>query len=398
MNIIQLQERLKDMSEQQLAQEIKNPSGMAPTFLVATELDRRNKMKQRYAERAPQSTVVDDLTAGMGLGAMMAQDQMMQKPVQKMFGGGFLARMLPFMGRGRQAVVPSSLPSPVIGSGATVGRTGIAPQSGGTNMPMTPIDPSKLPVPYVEPTRMQRGLNFLRGNKGKALIGGPIGAGLYFMGGGEGLGDGTMQGMYQNKYGLSPEEYELLLQEAQKRDIDPYDTDRFGQLAQAVVGGRDDLRKGMEAVVSGAGTEQKKQKSLFDLMAERDKRRKDYAILQAGLGMIGSPDPLLQTVSREGKKLVGQLAKEGDEAFQFQKAMALANAKAKGNLPELIKYRTELGKQLANVALSADQRAQVLSAIQQLDARIQQMMGVTQIAQSGISMDTIKAEQERRAS
>ena len=388
MNIVQLQEALKGMSEQQLAQEIKQPSGMAPTFLVASELDRRNKMKQRYAERAPQSTVVDDLTMGMGLGSMMAQQP---KPVQGMFGGGFLARMLPFMGRGRQAVVPSSLPSPVIGSGATVGRTGIAPQSGGTNMPMTPIDPSKLPVPYVEPTRMQKGLNFLKGNKGKFLLGGAPGVALMGMSG-DGLGDGTMAG----RFGLTPEEYELLVAEAEKRDITPYD-ERFAGLAQSVVNSRGDVAAGQRAAatdkLTGKTEQDKAQRTIMDMIRERDQRRKAIAGAQFGLGMMASGKPLLQAAGEAGLPALDTLGKVGTEEFQ----LALAKTKNRGNLPDMIKYRAELGKLMADPLLSLDQKEQVRIALSQLDARIQLMMGMAGAAPQADLNQLLQAELAKRS-
>jgi len=388
MNIVQLQEALKGMSEQQLAQEIKQPSGMAPTFLVASELDRRNKMKQRYAERAPQSTVVDDLTMGMGLGSMMAQQP---KPVQGMFGGGFLARMLPFMGRGRQAVVPSSLPSPVIGSGATVGRTGIAPQSGGTNLPMTPIDPSKLPVPYVEPTRMQKGLNFLKGNKGKFLLGGAPGVALMGMSG-DGLGDGTMAG----RFGLTPEEYELLVAEAEKRDITPYD-ERFAGLAQSVVNSRGDVAAGQRAAatdkLTGKTEQDKAQRTIMDMIRERDQRRKAIAGAQFGLGMMASGKPLLQAAGEAGLPALDTLGKVGTEEFQ----LALAKTKNRGNLPDMIKYRAELGKLMADPLLSLDQKEQVRIALSQLDARIQLMMGMAGAAPQADPTQSLQAELVKRS-
>jgi len=388
MNIVQLQEALKGMSEQQLAQEIKQPSGMAPTFLVASELDRRNKIKQRYAERAPQSTVVDDLTMGMGLGSMMAQQP---KPVQGMFGGGFLARMLPFMGRGRQAVVPSSLPSPVIGSGATVGRTGIAPQSGGTNLPMTPIDPSKLPVPYVEPTRMQKGLNFLKGNKGKFLLGGAPGVALMGMSG-DGLGDGTMAG----RFGLTPEEYELLVAEAEKRDITPYD-ERFAGLAQSVVNSRGDVAAGQRAAatdkLTGKTEQDKAQRTIMDMIRERDQRRKAIAGAQFGLGMMASGKPLLQAAGEAGLPALDTLGKVGTEEFQ----LALAKTKSRGNLPDMIKYRAELGKLMADPLLSLDQKEQVRIALSQLDARIQLMMGMAGAAPQADPTQSLQAELVKRS-
>jgi len=390
MNIIQLQEALKSMSEQQLAQEIKQPTGAAPTFLVASELDRRNKMKQRYSQRAPESTVVDDLTAGIG--GMMQQPQ----PVQGMFIGGLL-RGLPFMGRGAQTVVPSALRSPVRGAGTTVGRTGIAPQSGGTNMPMTPIDPSKLPVPYVEPTRMQKGLNFLKG-AGKTLLGAtPIGAGAYAMMGGEGLGDGTMAG----RFGLTPEEYELLVAEAEKRDITPYD-ERFAGLAQSVVDSRGDVDAGLRAAavdkLTGKGAQDSTQKTLMEMIEEREKYKKAMAGAQFGLSLMKNADkPLGQATSAAGLTALPTLMSAGDEKFQLAKAMELAKIKGRGNLPDMIKYRAELGKMMADPLLSLDQKEQVRVALSQLDARIQLMMGMAGTAPQADLNQILQAELAKRS-
>jgi hypothetical protein len=95
MNILEVQEALKNMSEQQLVREVQRPSGNAPVFLVATELDRRQKMKARYnKQRPPQSTVVEDLLGGIG--AMMPMQKSAYAPnsggVMKLRGGGMPRR------------------------------------------------------------------------------------------------------------------------------------------------------------------------------------------------------------------------------------------------------------------------------------------------------------------
>ena len=379
------------MSEQQLAQEIRQPSGAVPTFLVASELDRRGKMKQRYTERAPQTTVVDDLTQGMGLGSMMAQSANAPSQPRGMFIGG-LMRLMPFMGRGAQTVVPSATRTPIMGSGATVGRTGVAPQSGGTNMPMAPIDPSKLPVPYVEPTRTQKGLNFLKGT-GKALLGAtPIGAGAYAMMGGDGLGDGTMAG----RFGLTPEEYELLVAEAEKRDITPYD-ERFAGLAQSVINSRGDVEAGQRAAamdqLMGKTGQDKAQRTIMDLIRERDERRKMIAGAQFGLGMMKSGKPLLQAAGEAGLPALETLGKVGNEEFQ----LALAKAKGRGNLPDMIKYRAELGKMMADPLLSPEQKEQIRVAVSQLDSRIQLMMGMAGAAPQADLNQLLQAELTKRS-
>ena len=49
MNIVQLQDRLKDLSDTQLQKEMSNPSGSAPQFLILSELKRRKDMRDRFA-------------------------------------------------------------------------------------------------------------------------------------------------------------------------------------------------------------------------------------------------------------------------------------------------------------------------------------------------------------
>ena len=44
MNIIELQDNLKNFSQDQLIKEMQMPSGQVPQFLVLGELDRRKKM------------------------------------------------------------------------------------------------------------------------------------------------------------------------------------------------------------------------------------------------------------------------------------------------------------------------------------------------------------------
>jgi hypothetical protein len=48
MNIIDLQERLKDLPENALMQEMQTPTGTAPQFLVLSELKRRKRMRDEY--------------------------------------------------------------------------------------------------------------------------------------------------------------------------------------------------------------------------------------------------------------------------------------------------------------------------------------------------------------
>jgi len=69
MNIIQVQDDLKNFSEQQLIDEIQSPSGIAPQFLVLSELTRRKRVKEdfnaRQAEQQP--TVAQEAIASAGM-------------------------------------------------------------------------------------------------------------------------------------------------------------------------------------------------------------------------------------------------------------------------------------------------------------------------------------------
>ena len=65
MNIIQQQEALKDLSDSQIAQQMQQPSGDMPLYLVSSEAKRRADLRARFkAEQAgppPTTTVQEDL-------------------------------------------------------------------------------------------------------------------------------------------------------------------------------------------------------------------------------------------------------------------------------------------------------------------------------------------------
>jgi len=77
MNIVQLQDRLKDLSDQQLQSEMQNPSGSAPQYLVLSELKRRKDMRDRY--QATQGGGGKDLPP---MSEMYARGQQMPSPAQ----------------------------------------------------------------------------------------------------------------------------------------------------------------------------------------------------------------------------------------------------------------------------------------------------------------------------
>lgn len=123
LNVLDIQDQLKNFSEQQLVKEMQMPSGNAPQFLVLSEINRRKRMKdaQKANEAAQMKTVAQDLVTAAGVpqqGIMqMAQamnpkssnaqnaglDAILQKqqqqqpqqgaPVPQMYGGGYVKRM-----------------------------------------------------------------------------------------------------------------------------------------------------------------------------------------------------------------------------------------------------------------------------------------------------------------
>ena len=61
MNLIQLSERLKDVKDSVLLQEVQTPSGAYPAYLIVTEMGRRKRMRDQAAQEAPSTTVTEDL-------------------------------------------------------------------------------------------------------------------------------------------------------------------------------------------------------------------------------------------------------------------------------------------------------------------------------------------------
>ena len=69
MNIIDIQDSLKDLSESQLIKEMQMPTGNAPQFLVLGEIQRRKRMRDDFAaqQASQQGTVAQEAVAAMGI-------------------------------------------------------------------------------------------------------------------------------------------------------------------------------------------------------------------------------------------------------------------------------------------------------------------------------------------
>jgi len=109
MNLFELQERLKDFSQDQLVREMQAPTGSAPQYLVLSELQRRQRMmaEEQARMQTPQTTVAEDAIAAAGMPqgglADMARSMAPQtdmdmntaaQPVERMADGG-VVRMQP---------------------------------------------------------------------------------------------------------------------------------------------------------------------------------------------------------------------------------------------------------------------------------------------------------------
>lgn len=99
-NIVQLQGQLKGLSDDQLAQQMQQPSGVVPPYLLLTEIQRRNTMQDEAKTGAPmagQPTIAQQAVGQLKQGIASAvpaqtqpqpQPQVQTAPVPGMAGGG----------------------------------------------------------------------------------------------------------------------------------------------------------------------------------------------------------------------------------------------------------------------------------------------------------------------
>ena len=89
LDVLEVQDQLKNFSQEQLLKEMKMPSGSVPQFLVLSELNRRRTMSQDMAKRqsADQPTVKEELVASSGMPmqetSMLAQQMSPQTSTAK---------------------------------------------------------------------------------------------------------------------------------------------------------------------------------------------------------------------------------------------------------------------------------------------------------------------------
>jgi hypothetical protein len=108
MNMLDVQDKLKGLSEQQLVQEMQMPSGSAPQFLVLSEITRRKRMRDGMQQQPDNTTVAQEAVAAAGVPqggiadmamALAPKTDMTQNTgastVQGMYGGGYVQKMQP---------------------------------------------------------------------------------------------------------------------------------------------------------------------------------------------------------------------------------------------------------------------------------------------------------------
>ena len=405
MNIIQLQEALKDMSENQLAQEMQSPSGVAPSYLVLSELERRQKMKQRYMEnQQPQTTVSDDILM-KAMQGMMPQEmtQPMPQPMPEMMPEMMPQQMMPeesanapiqmavggILGRGLASILSRGAKPKTL-------RTPIQPQSGGTNLPMAPVNPNMLPGPYLGPQTAQGGIGRMLGMT--ALGATPVGAGIYAA-----MPGSTGASSMAEALGLTDEEYYQMLAELEKAGLDVYPEKAGGGIspeAQQIAaqirssrskpGGREDALKQIAAMQQPPAQQAAQQPSspLQDLMKrleEREKQQREMAKLQFGLDMVrrGSQgESPLAAASGAGISALPAYASAGDERMNLETQIAIAQAKeqAKGKgvttVKDLIDISENLSKQIADPMIPESDKQELRALLSSVNARIQLMAGI----------------------
>jgi len=86
MNLIEMSEQLKDVPDELLMKEVQSPSGAYPSYLIVTEMGRRKRMRDQAKREMPTTTVTQDLMPPsreqMMMAAAAAQRQTM--PPQSM--------------------------------------------------------------------------------------------------------------------------------------------------------------------------------------------------------------------------------------------------------------------------------------------------------------------------
>ena len=91
MNLIEISNQLKDVPDQFLMKEVQAPSGAYPSYLVISELTRRKRMRESALKEAPQTTVAQDLADPGREQRQMAMAQAAQQMAAPSLNAGLAA-------------------------------------------------------------------------------------------------------------------------------------------------------------------------------------------------------------------------------------------------------------------------------------------------------------------
>ena len=98
LNILQIEDRLKDMSEDVVKRMVTDPNPSVPPFLATNELNRRDRMRKEFQMRQAQEmpTVAEQLVTGAGMpNEAMSQMAMNMAPKSDIAGNTGLEAMMP---------------------------------------------------------------------------------------------------------------------------------------------------------------------------------------------------------------------------------------------------------------------------------------------------------------
>ena len=98
LNILQIEDRLKDMSEDVIKRMVTEPNSSVPPFLATNELNRRDRMRKEFQMRQAQDvpTVAEQLVTGAGMpNEAMSQMAMNMAPKSDIAGNAGLEAMMP---------------------------------------------------------------------------------------------------------------------------------------------------------------------------------------------------------------------------------------------------------------------------------------------------------------
>jgi hypothetical protein len=139
MNILDTQDKLKNLSQEQLMTEMQMPTGQAPQFLVLGEITRRQKMRESFSleQGKDETTVAQDAVAAAGMPGQFAGDMAGTMAPQTDTNGNTGA--MP-----QQAMPPQGSPAPQTMSGGGI----VALQEGG------PVGGSDISSLMTDPTMM----------------------------------------------------------------------------------------------------------------------------------------------------------------------------------------------------------------------------------------------------